>query len=195
MHSSTKSRSVMATLVAIIFLGAIAGCATTMDSGSHCTVEEGFLRAQRTFAWSEEGAVDLIDESGYVSPAIIERLKKSVIRELGLKGFRWIESPSVENPVDMTVQIYLRTRREVVSTTAYGRSRGPCVYPNCEQATRTNGLPINIQTTGFLAADVFYQGEAIWRGWIERLLYPSDRDEAEAIITEAVPKLFEKLPQ
>lgn len=165
-----------------------------MEAGSHCTVETDFLQKQRTFTWGPDGAVDLIDESGYISPAIVAQLKKRVIRELNFKGLRLIESPTPEEAVDLTVELYLRARREVVSRSAYGTLQGPCTHPDCGRGPHPNNLPIDIRTTGFLAADVYYQGEPIWRGWVERLLYPSERDQAAAVINEAVPVLFEKFP-
>ncbi|MEQ8692906.1 MAG: hypothetical protein RIC89_18990 [Pseudomonadales bacterium] len=45
-----------------------------------------------------------------------------------------------------------------------------------------------------MAADVFYQGEPIWRGWVETTLYAKDRDQAEEVISNAIPKLFETFP-
>jgi len=172
----------------------LVGCAATMDAGSHCTVDPNYLRDEQTFTWSPDGAVDLIDESGYISPAIVEQLKKRVVRELNFKGFRFIETPAADQPVDVTVQLYLRARKELVVSNAYGGIAGPCVHPECAQGAYPNAPPVSTQTTGFLAADVYHQGEAIWRGWVERLLYPSERDRAGLVIDEAVPVLFEKFP-
>ena len=179
-------RLLSATLAAgTVLLG---GCAS-LDHGAHCIAEPGVLDEERQFVWAADGAVDLIDESGAVSPAIVELLKERVTLELASKGFERVDDPA--QLVNVTVRIYLRTRRELISTGPQGGSVGPCAFPDC---WHDNGRNFSIQTRGFLAADVYYLGRPIWRGWVERGLHPSQRDQARAVIEEAVPLLFAQFP-
>lgn len=172
-------------------LAVISGCAATMDTGSHCSVDPNFLGTENTFTWSDSGAIKLIDESGYISPAIVEQLKSAVVSELGDKGFRFVAEPTAAAPVDVRVQLYLRARREMLATTNNGY---PCNYPDCWRPASNSSVQMDVHTIGFLAADVYYQDKPIWRGWVERNLFPSERDKAAAVIEQAVPALFETFP-
>ena len=71
----------------------------------------------------------------------------------------------------------------------------PCVDTDCwERVDPGSTTRMDMRTIGFLAADVFYAGEPIWRGWVERNLFPKDRDQSEAVIRESIPALFESFP-
>ena len=98
----------------------------------------------------------------------------------------------VEAYADIEIALTLRTRRELVSMTI---NESPCTDNNCwERVNPGANTRMDMRTIGFLAADVYYAGEPIWRGWVERNLYPKDRDAAEEVISEAVPALFESFP-
>lgn len=179
---------------AVVLWLMLAGCATYMESGSHCSIDEQILATNTTYAWHQESALDLIDESGYISPTIVRQLKKRVEAEMASKGYLLIDPASSNAPAELELQLYLRARRELQESGAYAGHVGPCVYPDCWQAPNDASVQINLQTVGFLAADVYKAGEPVWRGWVERLLYPTERDQATSVIEEAVPLLFAKFP-
>ena len=175
---------------AFVLLFAIFGCATPMDTGSHCVVEPGYLDDQDRFTWYSVPAVDLDDRTGYISPAIVRGLEGAVIAELEGKGVRF--SGEEASATDMQVSIVFRVRREVV---ALEMGDSPCTTTDCwEQVDMGASARMEVRTIGFLAADVYYLGEPVWRGWVERTLYPDDRDHAEEVIQQAIPALFESFP-
>lgn len=183
-------------LLAMLAL-ALTACATPMQTGSQCVVAPGFLSGQSTFTWRSDKVLDLDDGTGYVSPLVEQGLAQAVIAELRGKGFEFVEriegaSADVEQSSDIEVALTLRTRRELVSMTV---NESPCVETDCwERVDPGSNTRMDMRTVGFLAADVYFGGEPIWRGWVERNLYPKDRDESDAVVREAVPALFATFP-
>lgn len=166
----------------------LSACQTPMQTGNQCVVEPGFLSGETTFAWHSPEAIDVDDATGYVSPLMQKGLAQAVAAEMGRKGFDLVEPGQAGVEVALT----LRTRRELVSMTI---NESPCVDSDCwERVDQGSSTRMDMRTIGFLAADVFYNGEPIWRGWVERNLYPKDRSEAQAVISEAVPALLESFP-
>ena len=180
--------------LAVLGLGA---CQAPMQTGSQCVVAPGFLAGQSTFTWRAASPLDVDDRTGYVSPLMEKGLAQAVVAELGGKGFSFVErvegDPGMtEQVADIEVALTLRTRRELVSMTV---NESPCVDTDCwERVDPGANTRMDMRTVGFLAADVYFAGEPIWRGWVERDLYPKDRDAAEEVINEAVPALFESFP-
>ncbi len=176
---------VIAGLLCALFLSA---CATQMQTGNQCVVAPGFLDEQSTFTWRSDQALDLDDRTGYISPIVARGLTDAVAAELGRKGFAYVENEGA----DFEVALTLRTRRELMSMTI---NESPCVDADCwERIDPGSTTRMDMRTIGFLAADVYFEGEPIWRGWVERTLYPKDRDDAEVVVAEAVPALFESFP-
>ena len=180
-------------LIAAFALGA---CATPMQTGTQCVVAPGFLDEQSTFTWRTDTAIDVDDRTGYVSPIMQKGLANAVVAEMAGKGFTFVERPAsladMEAYADIEVALTLRTRRELISMTI---NESPCIDTDCwERVDPGANTRMDMRTIGFLAADVYYAGEPIWRGWVERNLYPKDRDAAEEVIAEAVPALLESFP-
>ena len=178
----------------IVLLAAfiLSGCQTAMQTGSQCVVEPGFLAGQSTFTWRSAKALDVEDRTGYISPIMERGLAQTVIRELTGKGFAFVERDESAQAADIEVALTLRTRRELVSLII---NDSPCLQSDCwERVDPGSSTRMDMRTIGFLSADVFYAGEPIWRGWVERNLYPKDRTDAPAVISEAVPALFESFP-
>ena len=88
----------------------------------------------------------------------------------------------------------MRLRREIDSTNVYGEELGACLDPFCLRSPTDPGVRFLTRTVGFLAADAYFDGKPIWRGWVERTLHPSERDNAGAVIGEALPLLFKDFP-
>lgn len=168
------------------------GCATPLQHGSHCLVESEYLSDQSSFSWVESGAIELIDESGAISPAIVEQLKRAVIDEMRLKGYEFVPRQGDSPPAEVTVGLYFLVRREATASSL--DTIQPCTYPNCWRAPHDERVRLDIRTIGFLAADLYFQGKPIWRGWVERILNPSERDAASQVIGEAVPLLLDDFP-
>ena len=167
-----------------------AGCQAPMQSGSQCVVTPGYVAGIEYFQWKSDPAVDLIDQTGYVGPIAVQALEEAVTSELVGKGFREAAATADENT--MQVALTLRTRRELSS---YEGGERLCETNDCwERIDMGSQVRMEVRTVGFLAADVYHQGEPIWRGWVETYLYPKDRDQADAIIAKAVPRLFETFP-
>jgi len=165
----------------------LTACQAPMQSGSQCVVEEGYLDTESTFNWRDSG-LDVRDDTGYVSPLVKQGLQQAVVTELAGKGFSFAQ----DSASSVEVMLTLRTRRELVSFETGG---SPCNDADCwERIEPGAGTRMDIRTIGFLAADVFYQGQPIWRGWVETNLFPSDRDASAEVIARAVPKLFESFP-
>ena len=179
-------------LVLMVTMVLSACAAAPMNKGSHCVVEPGSMAGLQTFTWSTVPAVDLIDQTGYVSPVIVKGLENAVIAELKTKGFRFVSETPEGVPADLRIALTFRTRREVLSMTT---TNSPCDTTDCwERVDMGAAQRMEIQTIGFLAADVFYRGEPVWRGWVERTLYPEDRDHAGKVLGTAIPALFETFP-
>jgi hypothetical protein len=169
----------------------LSGCAATMNTGSHCVVESDYLAGTIEYTWYNTPTTDLRDQTGYISPAIVTMLERRVEVELAGKGFERVVTPSSTTTTGMQVAITLRARRELVAHTA----QTICSQPDCRNmGNYSTATEADMRTIGFLAADVYYNGKPIWRGWVERNLYPSERDNAQSVVEEAVPVLFESFP-
>jgi len=169
----------------------VSGCATSVQTGSHLNEDFSLIAQESTVRWHESGAIRLMDETGYISPVIIELLKREVAEALVSKGFLFVSDDTAS--ANLQIQLYLRTRRELHNYEQYDPRHG-CVYPDCWYAPHSRKLLIHTRTVGFLAADVYQGDTAIWRGWIERPLAASERDKAHEIIGNTVPVLFENFP-
>ena len=171
----------------------LAGCATSLQTGSHCTVDDNFLNAQSTYSWHEALAVTLVDETGYISPTIMAQLELSLRQALRNKGLEYRDAASTNNLSDLTIAVSLRIRRELYSVDT---SSSTCSHEGCwERIDMGSNTRMDLRTTGFLSADAYYRNEPIWRGWVERWLYPSDRDKALEVLGEALPALFQTFPR
>ena len=178
----------MRQLLTVALLFCLAACATPMQTGSQCVVPEGFLADAQTFRWRGETAIQLNDRTGYISPIVERGLVNAVIAEIASKGFTY----AGDSDADFEVALVMRTRRELVSITI---DESPCTAADCwERVDPGSSTRMDMRTVGFLAADVYYEGEPIWRGWVERNLYPEDRDNPEGVVSQAVPALFETFP-
>lgn len=177
----------------MVMLGLLAGCASApMTTGSHCSVPAGSLDQMVNFTWRAVPPVELEDPTGYVSPVIVKKLEAAVIAELGKKGYAFQSDSTTEAYRDVEVALTFRTRREVASWTT---ETTPCDSTDCwERVDLGSAQRMELRTVGFLAADVYFKGEAVWRGWVERVLYPEDRDHADKVLAEAIPALFESFP-
>lgn len=176
----------------LVVMLASGGCAAPMNKGSHCALEPGSLDDARTFTWQAIPPVDLDDKTGYISPIIVEGLEKAAIAELQRKGLTFTEGKPEEVYADLRVALTLRTRREVVSLS---RGGSPCETSDCWERIDLGSVDrMEVRTIGFLAADIYYLGQPVWRGWVERTLYPEDRDNADNVLGEAIPALFESFP-
>lgn len=183
----------MRRLVGVCWLVILTGCATTLNRGSHCSVEPGYLGDTSAYSWYADTAIELNDQTGFVSPLIVTQLQSAIEDELRGKGLVYVDPGAVETePPEVQVKIGLRTRRELVSLTVNDM---PCAHVDCwERLAVADPTRFDTQTIGFLSADVYHLGKPIWRGWVERPLYQSDRDEADEVIQAAVPALFESFP-
>ena len=187
----------MQKLIILAVLLVLGACQTPMQTGNQCVVAPGFLAGQSTFTWRTDTPVDIYDATGYISPLMERGLAEAVIAELSSKGFSFVErvaDPSglVDQPADIEVALTLRTRRELVSVTV---NESPCLEADCwERIDPGSSTRMDTRTVGFMAADVYFAGEPIWRGWVERDLFPQDRNAAEEVIGESVPALFESFP-
>ncbi len=183
------ARSVRASVYLFACLS-LAGCATPMTKGSHCTVEPGYLDDEFTYAWLSSQAIKLNDETGYISPVMLAQLEQAVVNELTTKGFQ--QASSEAETAALKVDVSLNIRREL---NAISVSDSTCTYGDCwERVDMGANTRMDIRTIGFLSVDVFHQDKPIWRGWVERPLYPKNRDNAGEIISLAVPALFESFP-
>ncbi len=84
----------------------------------------------------------------------------------------------------------LITRRELQS---FSTEQAEC--PDCwEPVNPGSSTRMTLQTVGFLTMDVFSEGAPVWRGWVERNLYPDDRGNSQMVLSEAIPRLLEDFP-
>ena len=184
-------------LMALVLVLLLSACQTPMLTGNQCAVAPGFLAGQSTFTWHSDNPLDLDDRTGYISPLMEKGITQAVIAELSRKGFSFVErvqgsGPNAVQNADVEVALTLRTRRELVSMTV---NESPCVDTDCwERIDPGASTRMDMRTIGFLAADVYFAGEPIWRGWVERNLYPKDREQSETVVSESVPALFESFP-
>lgn len=179
-------RAVIATAALVVI-----GCTSTIQEGSHCTVEPGFLDSAATYSWLSDNAITVHDETGYISPAIVAALRDRVVTDLAAKGFV-LSDPTAQADA-LQIQLTLRVRREIVAVSRDDRMDG-CRFPDCIQSPTDPGNWIFTKTIGFLSADAYFDEEPIWRGWVEQELFPADRDRADAVLSEAVPRLLNAFP-
>lgn len=172
----------------------VSGCASTIQQGSHCSVEEGFLTSQDAYRWRDDLPIRIIDETGYISPMIAAELEASAIAELEAKGFVLAEQGADQDQAGLEIQLALRVRREIDSANVYGEELGACRDPYCVRSPTDPGVRFLTRTIGFLTADAYFDGKPIWRGWVEKTLHPSERDNAGAVIGKAMPLLFTDFP-
>jgi len=171
----------------------LTACQAPMQTGNQCMVAPGFLASASTFSWRSEAMLDLDDHTGYISPLMQKSITQAVASELQSKGFTYIDDDRGEGAkADIEVALTLRTRRELVSLEI---NESPCSDTDCwERIDPGSSTRMDLRTIGFLAADVYYEGEPIWRGWVERTLFPKDREQSKSVISESVPALFESFP-
>lgn len=175
------------TLFGMVF---VYGCQAPMYAGSQCLLEPGAMAAMQTYAWKNEEPIDLEDGTGFVSPIVLAQLRAAIENELAFKGFRLVSGS--EERADMELAVTLRARRELVSYETGGQV---CADTACwEKVNRNAGMRVETRTVGFLASDVYIDGSAVWRGWVETSLYRGDRDEPSEVMSRAIPKLFETFP-
>ena len=183
------------TISILLTVGVLFACQTPMQVGSQCVLGPGAMDNAGSFTWRNNAPVDLVDETGYISPMVLKSLEEAVSGELTRKGFSYSNSDAsaFNQPLsDLEVALTLRTRRELASISS---EQSPCQDVDCwERIDYGSQTRMDIRTVGFLAADIYYRGEPVWRGWVETALYPKDRDQAAAVISRAVPKLFESFP-
>lgn len=171
----------------LVFMVVLGGCATTMNSGSQCTVDPEYFDPISTFAWRPTDSWTVKDDTGFISPLIEEQLKQRFVMEMETKGFRLVNEPTEDT---LLVAISLITRRELQS---FGVDSNDC--KDCwEPVASSSSVRMSLQTVGFLAFDAYSNGKPVWRSWVERLLYPSDRDKALDVLEQAVPKLLAEFP-
>ena len=168
----------------------LCGCQAPMYAGSQCVLEPGSMAAMQTYAWRNNQAIDLEDRTGFVSPIVVAQLKSAIENELAKKGFRRVARGA--ESADMELAVMLKARRELVSYETGGQV---CADSACWEKVDSNaGMRVETRTVGFLASDVYLDGEPVWRGWVETLLYRDDRDQPSDVMGRAVPKLFETFP-
>ena len=186
----------MRNFLVIVTALVLTACQAPMQTGNQCVVAPGFLSGASTFTWRSDKALDLDDHTGYISPLVEKGLAQAVVAELASKGFSFVERVDTaaegEQTADIEVALTLRTRRELVSMTV---NESPCVDTDCwERVDPGSTTRMDMRTIGFLAADVYYADEPIWRGWVERNLYPKDREQTATVVHESIPALFESFP-
>lgn len=170
--------------IALLLIG---GCATTMNSGSQCVVDPTYFQSMSTFAWRAEQPWTVKDDTGFVSPIIEQQLRERFVLEMASKGFRLIEDPSDET---LRVAVSLVTRRELQSFDVEATN-----CPDCwEPVAPSSNVRMTLRSVGFLAFDAYSNGAPVWRSWVERTLYPDDRDKAAEVLEQAVPKLLAEFP-
>lgn len=176
----------------LILLGVIAvtGCQAPMYAGSQCALEPGSFASMSSYSWRGESAMDVDDRTGFVSPMVVGELKSAVERELAAKGFRVANAE--DGTADLELEVKLRTRRELVSYETGGQV---CADSACwERANTNSSMRTETRTVGFMAADIYLEGEPVWRGWVETSLFRDDRDNPGEVIGRAIPKLFASFP-
>lgn len=176
--------AVISCLALTLFLS---GCATPMDSGSQCPVEPGYFSTMSTFAWRPTESWSIKDETGYISPLIEQQLRQRFIQEMETKGFQLIADPTEET---LLVAVSLTTRRELQSFDVDSNNCIDCWEP----VAPSSNVRMTLRTVGFLAFDAYSQGQPVWRSWVERVLYSGDRDKAQNVLEEAVPRLLAEFP-
>ena len=175
-----------------VLLGSILliGCQTPMYTGSQCVLEPGSLAAMQSYSWKDGQTINVDDQTGFVSPLVAGQLKAAIDGELTAKGFRVVDSE--ESPPDLELAVSLRARRELVSYQTGGQV---CADSACWERANTNAsMRTETRTVGFIAADMYLEGEPVWRGWVETSLYRDDRDDPGEVMGRAIPKLFETFP-
>ena len=134
------------------------------------------------------------DETGFISPIIKTQLRRAVVEELGRKGFyaTGFAAGFVDDPAeaDLELALTLNTRRELQSFEIDANQCDDC----WEVISPGGNSRFTLRTVGFLTADVYSAGEPVWHGWVERNLYPAERDRAPEVLAAAIPRLFENFP-
>ena len=129
-------------LLIVLTMLLVAGCQTPMPSGSSCVLPPGSLNAATTFSWRESqspNGLNVVDDTGYVSPLMAQSLRAGINKHLLGKGFR-----EVAQGADVEVTVELRIRRELV---AVETGSNPCHVTECwERIDTSAGTRMDLRT-------------------------------------------------
>lgn len=180
---SPWSRSI--TLLTLLLLSA--SC-TTLKTGSECYIDEETLTGYQTFSWISEDAMTVYDETQYVSPLMIELIMNGIQNGFEDAGYSIIES---EEDADFLVSAVITTRQTHEDTIYF-----PAKSPDFLNSVERGDVHLELKTSGFLAVDVYdgMTGQPLWRGWAERPLDISDRNNAKKVIRQAVTTIIAQFP-
>ena len=166
-------------LVALVLA---AGCAS-MNVSSY--VERGYdLSRFHTYAWSPAPAAATGDPRLDSNPFFDEQMRAEVEMQMAMRGFE-----RTARPPDLLVHYHANMTQRIETEDLDGQ------YGSCEQGN----CRAEVYDAGTILIDLVDPGtqKVIWRGWAEGAMdgVVDDQTWLEAKITQAVTRIFERLPR
>ncbi|MGI9285605.1 MAG: DUF4136 domain-containing protein [Pseudomonadales bacterium] len=161
---------------------------TSLKTGSECYIDEQTLSGYQTFSWISDDALTVFDETHYISPLMIEQIINGIQNGFEDAGYSAIES---EDDADFLVSAVITTRQSHEDVIYF-----PARSPDALSSIERGDVHLKLKTSGFLAVDVYdgTTGAPLWRGWAERPLEISDRNNAKQVIRQAVTTIIAQFP-
>ena len=176
----------LTTLAGIVLLLVAAGCAATIEVGSH--VQRGLdVSGYRTYDWGAADALPAGDERLERNAFFQDHLRGAVERAMARRGFGW----STGAAPDLLVH-YHANITERIDVDRVDVQRGYCGERGCDVSTRS-------YEAGTLVIDVIdtRTNRLIWRGWAQHAVDDMlrNQDTMARQIESAVTRMFSEFPR
>lgn len=180
----------MKPIILSALLAILAGCTTTMESGSACVVEDEYFQVNRAMAWSEDYARISQDPLDAIAPVTLEQLRLEIQAQLEALGFDFVADAA---DAQMLVSFVVATRQEI--------SSGSYAYPD-SYWWGVYGHPMVVihesteRREAYLAIDLAEAktSRPLWRGWAQQPVSPANRSNPVPLIKKAVTSILDELP-
>lgn len=175
-----------ALLIPMLFL---IGACTQIQTGSACVADDDYFIGQRILAWAPEFAQITHDPLDAIAPVTLEQIRRETQRQFELLGYSFTNDVDAS---DMMLSFVVATRQEIVRG-SYAERHPYWWGVYGEPSVVYYNQPVK---EAFLAIDLAESGtnRALWRGWAEKPVTPSDRADPAPLIESAVASILTELP-
>lgn len=174
----------------IMLLGAVTACA-----GSSIRVNSDFNRgtnfgAYQTYSFISDNPLLVADATG-ASPLLQGRLMNATRRELGAKGYRYVDD---RESADFVVSFTFGARDKIKVTNYPTTYRGG--YYGGWGAPYHNEVDVRNYTEGTVAVDLFdvRQRSPVWHGWAVKSITTGDRANPEPVVNAVIAAILAEFP-
>mgnify|MGYP005730171061 CR=1 FL=1 len=172
-------------ITALVLLSSCAGIRT----GSVCIAEDEYWAGQQFLAWAEGYAYVGSDPLYAIAPVTVEQIKDEAERQFEMLGYRFTDDAAV---ADMELSFVVATSEELISIS----DAEDTYWWGVAGAPNKGYGGVGSVKEAFLAIDLVDAGSRrpLWRGWAEKTVAPTDREDPMPLIEEAVASILAELP-